>query len=66
MKVPPCLEESETKKEIVALCKQEGIDLRLLTDLCEVVQQQSGSGRAVGINVEITDCIDWFLKRQPS
>jgi hypothetical protein len=66
MKPPPCFEETETRRQIDALCKQNDIDMMLLKDLCEVVQQHSGSGRREGITSEITDCIERFLQRQPN
>ncbi len=63
MKAPPCFEDPDTRKAIEAVCKRSNIDLRLLKDLCEVVQSYSGSGRAEGVTVDITQCIDGFVAR---
>ena len=63
MKPPTCFQDSEGKKEIERLCRENDVDSCLLKDLCEVVSQHAGSGRREGILAEITECIDRFLTR---
>ncbi len=63
MKSPPCFEDPETKKAIAQLCKDQKIDIPLLKALCDVTNSFSGSGRADGINRDISDCIERFLER---
>ena len=61
---PSCFVQSESKKEIKRLCNEQKIDLILLEDLSEVISQHSGSGRRVGIDYEISECIDRFISRE--
>lgn len=63
MKAPACFDDPDTRKTIDAVCRHSHIDLRLLKELCEVVQKYSGSGRAEGVTVDITQCIDAFVAR---
>jgi hypothetical protein len=64
MKQPAFFEDREAKKEIERLCKDNEVDLLLLKDLCETVGKHAGSGRKEGIILEITECIDRFIKRE--
>lgn len=63
MKPPPCFTDGETKSIIRVLCDEHNIDDVLLKDLCEMLQNYSGSGRKEGIVSDITDCIDRYLER---
>lgn len=65
MKAPPCFEDPEAKKVIRRLCQQHRVDTELLKDLCELIQDHSGSGRRFGIDAEIAGCLDRFLARSP-
>lgn len=62
MRPPACFEDEDAKRLIESLCGEHGIDITLLTDLTEIVQQFSGSGRREGVTTEITSAIDRFLK----
>lgn len=64
MRLPACFEDSESKKLIRALCKEHKIDEDLLTDLVEIVQQYSGSGRRDGVTSDITSALDRFLNER--
>ena len=64
MRLPACFEDSEAKKIIKNLCKEHRIDEELLSDLVEVVQQYSGSGRREGVNSDITSALDRFTKER--
>jgi len=64
MNVPPSFQDPEAKRVIAALCDDNSIDTTLLKDLCEVVHNYSGSGRADGVIADVTDCIDRFIARQ--
>ena len=48
MKTPPCFEDPEAKKVIRQLCQQHRVDTELAKDLCELIQDHSGSGRRFG------------------
>jgi len=63
MRAPACFDDQETRRKIDALCKKHGVDLRLLTDLCEVVQSYSGSGRREGITEDIREKLNAFIER---
>jgi len=63
MKPPPCFDEPETRRKIEDICAQNSIDVKLLMELCEVIQSYSGSGRKEGVMSDITGCIDTFLDR---
>lgn len=63
MRPPPCFDDPETRKRIQQVCDQNAIDMNLLTDLCEVVQSYSGSGRKEGVTADLTLCFDNFLAR---
>jgi uncharacterized phage protein gp47/JayE len=65
MKPLPAFEDPETKKLIQALCAEHQIDAALLKDLCEVMQEHSGSGRKHDVDADIAGCIDRFLARRP-
>jgi hypothetical protein len=62
MKAPPCFEDAETKKTIRAICEDHRIDIELLKDLCEIVNEHSGSGRRVGMPEDIETVLDRFIK----
>lgn len=62
MRPPACFEDDDAKELIERLCSEHGIDITLLTDLTEIVQQFSGSGRREGVTTEITSALDRFLK----
>jgi len=66
MKAPPCFDDPESKKVIQGLCEEHRIDTALLRDLCELMQQHSGSGRKHNIDAEIALAIDRFLERKPT
>jgi hypothetical protein len=66
MKSPPCFDDLESKKLIQDLCEEHRVDIALLKDLCELMQQHSGSGRKEGIDAEIAGCVDRFLSRKPN
>ena len=63
MRPPACFDDPETRRKIEALCKKHGVDLRLLTDLCEVVQSYSGSGRRDGITENLREKLNAFIDR---
>lgn len=63
MRAPACFEDKEAKRLIERLCTEHRIDSILLTDLCEIVQQFSGSGRREGVTVEISSALDRFSAR---
>jgi hypothetical protein len=63
MKAPPCFEDSETKRLIRQICDEHKIDGELLKDLCELVNQYSGSGRRFGLDDEIAGILTRFLTR---
>lgn len=63
MRVPPCFDDRDTKKQISEICAQNDIDPRLLEELCEVVQSYSGSGRKDGVTADLTVKFDAFLDR---
>jgi hypothetical protein len=63
MKTPACFDDNQTRAIIKELCKKHNIDIDLLSDLCDKIEDFSGSGRKDGINSDITDCIDSFLNR---
>ena len=64
MRTPACFEDKDTRPLIEKLCQQNKIDLQLLTELCEVTQKYSGSGRKEGIISDIANCIDAYLQRE--
>jgi hypothetical protein len=63
MKTPACFDDNETREIIKSLCRRHKIDIELLADLCDRIEDHSGSGRKDGIISEITECIDLFLSR---
>ena len=64
MKPPPCFEDSETKRIVKRICEEHRIDADLLKDLCEVVNDHSGSGRRFGMPEEIEIVLDRFSSRK--
>lgn len=65
MKAPPCFDDPETKRLIKQICEEHRIDGQLLKDLCELVNEYSGSGRRFGLDAEIADIIERFNQRTP-
>lgn len=65
MKQLPAFEDEETKKLIHGLCQEHEIDMPLLKNLCEVMQEHSGSGRKHDVDADIAGCLDRFLARHP-
>ena len=63
MKAPPCFEDPETRKIIRQICEQYSIDIELLKDLCELMNEYSGSGRRFGLPDEIDGIINRFFTR---
>jgi hypothetical protein len=63
MKPPPCFEDPETKRIIRQICEEHRIDAELLKDLCELVNEHSGSGRRFGLYDEIASIITRFISR---
>ena len=63
MKAPPCFDDPETKKIIRQICDQHDIDTELLKDLCELMNEYSGSGRRFGLPAEIDGIINRFFTR---
>jgi hypothetical protein len=63
MRAPACFEDAEAKLLIERLCTEHRIDITLLTDLSEIVQEFSGSGRREGVTVELSSALDRFLAR---
>lgn len=63
MKAPPCFEDPETRKIIRKICEQHSIDVELLKDLCELMNEYSGSGRRFGLPDEINSSINRFFAR---
>lgn len=63
MKPPPCFEDTETKRIIRQICAQHQIDMELLKDLCELVNERSGSGRRFGLDDELAGILSRFLTR---
>ena len=66
MKTLPCFDDPESRKLIQELTEQHRVDTTLLRDLCELIQQHSGSGRKHNIDAEIALCLDRFLERKPN
>jgi hypothetical protein len=64
MKAPPCFDDPETRKLIKQICGNNNIDHELLKDLCELVNEHSGSGRRVGLPDEIDAVVDRFISRE--
>ena len=64
MKAPPCFDDPETRKLIKQICVNNSIDHELLKDLCELVNEHSGSGRRFGLPAEIDAVIDRFISRE--
>lgn len=63
MRKPPCFDDADTRQIVDALCRKNKIDIELLADLCELVQDYSGSGRKDGVTTDIDNCIEGFLER---
>lgn len=63
MKAPPCFDDPETKRMIRQICEEHRIDGELLKDLCELVNQYSGSGRRFGLDDELSAIINRFISR---
>ena len=63
MKPPPCFEDTETKRIIREICDRHQIDMELLKDLCELVNERSGSGRRFGLDDEMAGILSRFLTR---
>jgi len=63
MKAPPCFDDPETKRLIRQICEEHRIDGELLKDLCELVNEYSGSGRRFGLDDELAAIITRFLTR---
>ena len=64
MKAPPCFEDSDTKRMVKRICEAHRIDPDLLKDLCEVVNEYSGSGRRHGLPEDIEIVLDRFSSRK--
>lgn len=65
MKTLPAFDDPESKKLIQKICDEHGIDVPLLKNLCEVIQQYSGSGRKHDVDSDIAGYLDGFLARKP-
>lgn len=63
MKPPPCFEDSETKRIIRGICDEHHVDPELLKDLCEIVNEHSGSGKRFGLPEDIEGVLDRFVTR---
>jgi hypothetical protein len=63
MKAPPCFDDTETKRIIRKICEEQKVDGELLKDLCELVNEYSGSGRRFGLDDQIAATITRFLTR---
>jgi hypothetical protein len=63
MRQPPCFIDRETRRSIEALCHQNQIDVQLLSELCEIVHNYSGSGRREGITSDLVQTLDAFSAR---
>lgn len=63
MRPPPCFDDREARKHIEQLCTKADIDVKLLEELCEVLQRFSGSGRKDGIVSEFNGILDAFIAR---
>ena len=63
MKAPPCFEDPETTKMIRGICENHKLDVQLLTDICELVLEHSGSGRRFGLDDELASIVNRFLSR---
>lgn len=46
------------------VCQENKIDTTLLEDLCEKIHGYRGMARVNGINEDIMDCIDSFIRRE--
>lgn len=63
MRTPACFEDRDTRAIIDELCRRHNVDIQLITDLCDVVEKFSGSGRKDGLASDISTSIDSFLTR---
>jgi hypothetical protein len=63
MKAPPCFDDTETKRIIRKICEEQKVDGELLKDLCELINEYSGSGRRFGLDDQIAATITRFLTR---
>jgi hypothetical protein len=63
LRSPACFDDRESRRLMDQLCKKAEIDVKLLEELCEVIQRHSGSGRKDGIVSEFNTCIDSFMHR---
>ena len=63
MKAPPCFDDPDTKRLIRQICEANHIDGELLKDLCELVNEYSGSGRRFGLDDELAAIMTRFLSR---
>ena len=64
MKTPPCFDDPDTKRMVRQICDEHKIDGELLKDLCELVNEYSGSGRRFGLDDELASIITRFLTRK--
>lgn len=63
MRELPCFTDREAKKIIDHLCQEYNVDVILLKDLCELMQEHSGSGRREGVVEQFNSTIDRFMSR---
>lgn len=63
MAVPRCFTDPSARDKVRSVCEQYKVDQKLLDDLCQLVEEYSGSGRAHGISDRIAEAIDAFLLR---
>lgn len=63
MRPPPCFDDAEARKVMDTICRANTVDVALIRDACEVVLKHSGTGRADGVNEDVTQCIDGFIRR---
>jgi len=62
MKVPPCFRDSTSKRIIKSICAEHGVSVELLKDLCELMNEHSGSGRRFGLPEDIDAALDRFIQ----
>lgn len=62
MNVPPCFEDPEAAELIRDVSDKHNVDKQLLMDICEIAINNSGKGRANGIDVDISNALSRYIE----